>query len=306
MIFIESMMLNKIVYCFKTALLNFRKNILLNLITSITIAITFIIFVSFLLVVLNLSIFKNDWVEQLQIITYFKDSTSTEAINKTKTQIAQYVEVDSMKFVSRDEALTILKSSLKGQDGILEGLTENPLPSSLEIKLKKDYLNLESIERFVRKIKNDYFEDIEYGQKWLERFITFFEVLKITGFILGGFLFLFTLLIISNTIKLLFHSRREEIEIMKLVGATNRFIKIPFCIEGIILGLIGASIGLLFIYLSGNLVMNRSFETLHFYLSTHNFVFLDPTIVMYVLILGAVLGFAGSLLSLNSFQEMQS
>jgi cell division transport system permease protein len=243
----------------------------------------------------------------LQIIIYFKDSTSTEAINKTKTQIAQYVEVDSVKFVSRDEALTILKSSLKGQDGILEGLTENPLPSSLEIKLKKDYLNLESIEKFVKEIKtNDYFEDIEYGQKWLERFVTFFEILKITGFILGGFLFLFTLLIISNTIKLLFHSRREEIEIMKLVGATNRFIKIPFCIEGIILGLIGASIGLFFIYLSGNLVMNRSFETLHFYLSTHHFIFLDPTIVMYVLILGAVLGLAGSLLSLKSFQEIQS
>jgi cell division transport system permease protein len=301
------MMLNKILYCFRTALQSLRKNILLNLITSTTIAITFIIFVSFLLIVMNLSIFKRNWVDQLQVILYFKDNITAAAMDKTKEYVAGHEEVDSVKFVSRDKALNMLRNSLKGQDGILEGLTENPLPSSLEIKLKKAYLTLEGVEQFVKKIeKNEYLEDIEYGQKWLERFIAFFEILKITGFVVGGFLFLFTLFIISNTIKLMVYNRRDEIEIMKLVGATNRFIKLPFCIEGVIQGLIGASLALLFLFLSVNLVMGRFISSLHFYFGTGNFVFLDSNLTVFVLLLGAVLGLAGSLLSLNSLKELQS
>ena len=300
-------MLNKILYCFITAFQSLKKNILLNIITSITIAITFIIFVSFLLIVMNLSIFKKNWVDQLQIILYFKDNITAAVIDKTKEYVASHEEVDSVIFVSKDKALNMLRASLKGQDGILEGLTENPLPSSLEIRLKKDFLTVDGVEQFIKKIeKNEHLKDIEYGQKWLERFIAFFEILKILGFVLGGFLFLFTLFIISNTIKLLVYNRRDEIEIMKLVGATNRFIKLPFCIEGVIQGLIGASVALVFVFLSVNLLMRGFISSLHFYLGTGNFVFLDSSLTAFILFLGAVLGLAGSLLSLNSLEELQS
>jgi len=300
-------MLNKFIYCFKTAVQSLRQNILLNLITSTTIAITFIIFISFLLIVLNLSVFQKNWVDQLQIILYFKDSANSVAIDKTKQQVIAHEEVDSVQYVSSSEALNILKDSLKGQDGILEGLVKNPLPSSLEIKIKEEYLTLEGVEQFVDKIKNiKYLDDIEYGQKWLERFITFFEMLKITGLVLGGFLFLFTLFIISNTIKLMVYNRRAEIEIMKLVGATNRFIKMPFCIEGVFQGIIGASFALIFLFISLNIFLNSFTSALHFYLGTSHFVFLDFTITLYVLLLGALLGLSGSLLSLNSLEELQT
>jgi len=300
-------MLNKLLYCLKTAYKSIISNVLLNLITSTTIAITFIIFVSFLLIVLNLSKFQRSWVDQLQIIFYFKDSATPKAIDDTKLQISGHPEVESVKYVSSSQALNILKKSLKGQDGILEGLTSNPLPSSLEIKLMEEFLTLEGVEQFVNKIGNNkYLDDIEYGQKWLYRFITFFEILKITGLVLGGFLFLFTLFIISNTIKLMVYNRREEIEIMKLVGATNLFIKLPFCIEGIFQGIIGASFALTFLFILINIFLRQFMSSLHFYLGTVDFAFVDFVITVYVLILGALLGLSGSLLSLYSLEEFQS
>ncbi len=300
-------MLNKAIYSFKTALNNIKSNVPLNFITATTIAITLIIFVSFLLVVLNLSIFQNRWVDKLQVIAYLKDNATPESIDKSTKEIALLEDVDSVKFVSKDDAMNILKASLKGQDGILEGLTENPLPSSLEIKLKKQFLTLEGVELFVKKIeKNKIIGDIEYGQKWLERFITFFEILKITGFTLGGFLFLFTLFIVSNTIKLMVFNRRDEIEIMKLVGATTRFIKMPFFLEGVIQGFAGALFALFFLFISVNFVFDRFIKSLHFFLGSGNWVFLDASLTFYILLLGSVLGLAGSYISLTSLDELKN
>lgn len=301
------MFLNKTIYCISTALKNFKQNLLYNLITATTIAITFIIFVSFLLIVLNLSVFKKNWVDRLQIIFYFSETATSKNIEEAKAFIAGLEEVETATFVSSAEALRILRSSLKGQDGILEGLTKNPLPPSLDIKLKREHLTVEGVEQFIQKIEtNEYCDDIEYGQKWLDRFITLFDILKIIGFSFGGLLFLFTLFIISNTIKLMIYGRCDEIEIMRLVGATNRFIKLPFCIEGIMQGVLGSALSLLFIYLTVNLLMNTLIASLQFYLGSGNFIFLDVTITAYVLLLGAVLGLAGSLLSLNSIEEFHT
>jgi cell division transport system permease protein len=300
-------MLNKFIYSLKTAYQNIKNNIPLNLITATTITITLIIFVSFLLLLLNLSFFQNKWVDQIQIIVYLKNNIKVEKIEETRERFLMLEEVDSVNFLSKTEALKLLKTSLKGQDGILEALSENPLPGSLEIKLKKNFLDIDSIEQFVEKIKdNKIIEDIEYGQKWLYRFITFLGLLKIIGFVLGGFLFLFTLFIVSNTIKLTVYSRREEIEIMKLVGATNRFIKFPFFIEGIVQGLAGALFALFFLFLSVNLIFDKFISSLHFFLGTAEFVFLDATIATYVLLLGILLGAVGSFISLNSLDELKN
>ncbi|MCP4714249.1 MAG: ABC transporter permease [Deltaproteobacteria bacterium] len=299
-------MLNKLTYCFKTALQSIRQHILLNLITATTISITFIIFISFLLLMLNLSTLKKSWVEQLHIICYMQDSITAEQTKKIKDQINAQPEVTSAIFVSSTEALSLLKQSLKGQDGILEGLSDNPLPASFEVELKQEYMTIEGVETFVAAMRsNKHISDIEYGQKWLERFVAFFEITKITGFILGGFLFIFTLFIISNTIKLVVYNRRSEIEIMKLVGASSRLIKTPYCIEGIIQGMTGAVCALIFLYLAVNVFVKSFISSLQFFFGTNSFVFLDLSITLYVLILGALLGFAGSLLSLNSLEELQ-
>ena len=119
-------MLNKVLYAFKTAVNNISKNIPINLVTSTTIAITLIIFVSFLLIVLNLSTFKKKWVDKIQVIAYLRDNIPAETLEKTRQNFLHYAEVQSVTFVSKNKALKLLTTSLKGQDGILEGLDGNP------------------------------------------------------------------------------------------------------------------------------------------------------------------------------------
>jgi len=282
-------------------------NILLNLVTIVTITITFIIFISFILIMLNLSLVKQNWIDQLHVIVYLKDDAPQRDIEALRQSLVQMAEVHSVHFISKEKALTILRTSLQGQDGILEGLTMNPLPASLEISLNESCLTPEGVETFVNKIiKSACIADIEYGQKWLERFLAFFGILKITGFTLGGLLFIFTLFIISNTIKLMVYNRRSEIEIMRLVGATSHFIRLPFCIEAMIQGILGALFALLFTYTVLQLGFKSLFLSFQFYLDAGSIVLLDFPISLYVLLLGAILGLAGSLASLSSIDEMQA
>ncbi len=297
-------MIHKILYCLKSSFQNLRNNLFLSFITTSTITITFIICLAFFLIVLNLSVFKENWVDRLQIIVYFNDSANAATIDKTRSELSAMVEVETITFVSRKEAMVLLQQSLQGQDGILEGLTENPLPASLEIKLKQEYLSVDGVENFVAGISgNEALQDIEYGQKWLQRFLTIFEAFRITSLSLGVCLILFTYFIISNTIKLMIFSRREEIEIMKLVGATSLFIKFPFWIEGIIQGFVGAGIALLFLYCTVNLFLTNHLVSLNFFLGAGNFIFINFSIAGIVLVLGALIGLAGSLFSMNSIDE---
>ncbi len=297
----------KTIYAVKTAFRNIKSNLLLSLVTTTTIAISFIICLLFLIIFLNLSAFKKSWVDQIQIVLYFSDGTPAAAIDSAKQTIAAYDEVSSVRFVSSDAALEVLKQALRDQDGILEGLSENPLPPSLEIKLAPRHLTSEGIERFVSRLEGiPHAQDIEYGQKWLDRFMAIFDMLTITGLVLGVFLLLFTYFIISNTIKLMVYSRRDEIEIMKLVGATNLFIQCPFWIEGALQGFSGALAALVFVFVTVKFILERLIDSIQFYLGANSFIFLDTHHSLAVLALGASLGFIGSIFSLKALGEFQS
>lgn len=301
------MLFQKIIYCIKAALKNLNKNLIPNIIAFSTISISFVIFTSFLLLIINFSSFNQTWAEQIQVVVYFKHAAPSAVITQAYDIIKKDPDVDSVISVSSQEAFNILKNSLKGQNGILSGLSGNALPASLEVKLKKDRISVSAVESFVGKIKNiNGIEDIQYGQQWLERFLILFEIIKIIGFILGSLLFLFTLFIISNTIKLLVYNRREEIEIMKLVGATNAFIKLPFFIEGVLQGIIGASIALLFLAVIIGLFDEQFVSFARIYLGNFSFVFINTKLILSILGLGVILGFIGSTFALQSIDEFKN
>lgn len=300
------MIFNKCIYCLRAALHNIRRNIILHLLSASTVAVTFIVFISFLLLLLNVSVLKKNWIERMQVIVYFKAAASAEAVQKNRAVIESMAEVESAQFVSREDALALLQTALQGQDGILEGLSGNPLPHSIEIKLKDQNLGTPELENFIHRLEGlTAVDDIEYGQKWLERFRLFVEVLSVTGVCLGVLLFLFTLFIISNTIRLMVYIRRDEIEIMRLVGATNRFIKMPFCFEGIIQGLCGATAALAFFVAAEGLFLEKMTVFLQSYIGPQHVISIDGTIACYVLLLGGFLGLTGSLVSLGSLDELQ-
>jgi cell division transport system permease protein len=277
------MMFNKCIYCLRAALHNIRRNIILHLLSASTVAVTFIVFISFLLLLLNVSVLKKNWIERMQVIVYFKAAASAEAVQKNRVVIESMAEVESAQFVSREDALALLQTALQGQDGILEGLSGNPLPHSIEIKLKDQNLGTAELENFIHGLEGlTAVDDIEYGQKWLERFRLFVEVLSVTGVCLGVLLFLFTLFIISNTLRLM-----------------------GFCFEGIIQGLCGATAALAFFVAAERLFLVRMTVFLQSYIGPQHVISIDGTIACYVLLLGGFLGLTGSLVSLGSLDELQ-
>lgn len=297
----------KIRYCIKSALGNVRRNLALSLATTSTIAVMFTICTSMLLLLLNLSAFMDTWADQLQIIVYFEHQASQEDMRSVEEQLAARPEVERVRYVAPDEALRLLKNSLEGQDGILQGLAGNPLPASLEIKLRSADTTAAAVEAFVAGIPREPpVADIEYGQRWLERFVAFYSIAKLTCVLLGVFLIIFTYCIISNTIRLMVYSRRDEIEIMKLIGAGAMMVKLPFWLEGLLQGACGAAAALLVVWGVEKLAMDNLAELLHFYLGSGHYVVLDRPMAAAVIAAGALLGLAGSFFAVNRIDAQYS
>lgn len=300
------MIINKTRYCLRSVISNIQSNLLINLTALTTIIFTFVIFTIFLLLVINLSEFKRNWIERVHVLVYLEDKLNKESINTINNSLKVHPEISQVRFVSKEEALKSLNDSLEGQDGILEYLNSNPLPNSFEINIKPKFLKIESIENLINKIdKIKGITDIEYGQKWLERFNGFFYFLKITGMTIGAFLLISSLFIISNTIKLMVYSRRDEIEIMKLVGSTTRFIKIPFYIEGILHGVTGSAVSLLIVYIIYEIITFNIASGFNFYFGTNTFLFLNTYQFSIIIICGLILGLAGTFISLKSLKEFK-
>lgn len=301
------MLMNKLLYCIKTAFRNISAHIMMNAVATSTIAVTFVVFISFILLLANISFVKTTITDRVQIIAYVRNTAPAEAVAKTHHLIESIPQVQSVQYISREEALRQLRDMLQGQDGILEGLRDNPLSASFEISLKPEMRDDTGIAAVVNALKKiETIDDVEYGRAWLERFATLFESLKIAGLVLAGLLFLFSLLIVSNTIKLLIYHRRDEIEILKLIGATNAFIKLPFCIEGMIQGSVGAAIALGVVY-GAALVCKKPLGDLSFvYLGASRFIFLDPLSCIGLVMLGAGLGLAGSLFAVSALEEIHT
>lgn len=231
------------------ALRDINDNRFLNGVAMLTVALSVLIAGAFLLIWTNLNHWMTASESNIRIMVYLKDG-STEAQSRDTTYLIQGVDgVQKVQFISRSQALSDFKVQLKHQASLLDGLRENPLPDSFEVELKKGAVRLNQIESIADQItKMPAVESVEYGQQWMERFANLLNLFRFAGMILGGIFFIASGLIVANTARLVLYSRRDEVEIMRLVGATDLFIKAPFYIEGMIQGAFGGGVGLLAVY----------------------------------------------------------
>ncbi|UCF03245.1 MAG: ABC transporter permease [Deltaproteobacteria bacterium] len=294
------MRIGLLVYFLRKALGNIWTNPFLSLVTLSTIAISMLILGLFSLIYLNVQQSLHQIGGELQITAYLQETVSPEQAEVLRTKVADWPEVEGITYISKEQALARFRSQLREYAGILKGLKENPLPASLELTLMPQYGRSGNIKELSTRLGRLLgVAEVQYGRKWMAKLRVFVEVMKLVGITVGGLLLIATIFVISNTIKLTFYSRREELEIMRLVGATDFFIKAPFLIEGLLHGLGGAllaagGLSLLILFLFSHLDLPLRLAVMAGSLPTGQ-------LVAGFLGLGLLLGVLGSMLSLRRF-----
>ena len=274
---------------------NMMGNLFPNLITIGIIVISMLVFSTFTLIAFNLTNFLKTWEDRIEVIAYLKQGTPSSEVEPLlkKTRVLEGVEL--VRYISPYDAMTFMEARLGRQSNLLEGIHPAVLPPSFEIQLKKEYRNSTKIKEVVAQLrKNTQFEDVQYGQEWVETFSILVHVLRLTQWILGGLLLIAIVFITSNTLQLTISSRREEIEVMQWVGASPGFIRVPFYVEGLIQGFFGGGLAILFLFLLHKGLFLYIPPSMQAWLERIPVVFLPLETMVWILLGGTVLGFFGS------------
>jgi cell division transport system permease protein len=242
------------------------------------------------------------WSQEVQVIAYLDSVPESSVLARRITEIRTVEGVSAVEVVTREQAFERFRTRLGQHADLLDGVDPQILPASLEISLDPGFRNRQGVETVVNALKSrGDLRDLRYGHDWLQRFEAFLGLLRLLGLVLGGFLLFATLFIVSNTIRLTLFARREELEVMALVGATPRFIKTPFIIEGALQGLCGGLLSLGGVYLVYLLFLREGLATLLFTAGGADVLFLPLSYLGALLSLGLALGIFGSLGALRKF-----
>lgn len=289
-------------YFVRRALRNMRQSPLLCGAAVGTVAVALTILAFFAIVVLNVQKLTRHWSEEVQVIAYLDAVPEERQLQQWMGDIRRLPEVDRVSFVSRAEALARFKKRLAGEADLLDGVAPDILPASLEVTLKEKSRNRQGVSEVVSRLRqNPNLSDLRYGQDWLERFESFVDLLRLAGAILGGFLLFAALFIVANTIKLTLYARRDEIEIMALVGATPIFIRTPFLLEGALQGALGGGLAVAGAYALFQMFLREGLNSLLLASGIDRITFLPWSWQLMLIAAGVFLGLAGSLVSLRKF-----
>ncbi|MBM4351629.1 MAG: ABC transporter permease [Deltaproteobacteria bacterium] len=295
-------MLSFLSYAMRRALRNMKGNLFPNLTTIAITGISLLIFSSFSLIAFNLTSLLKVWEEKFEVIVYLKKGTSLGEVESLLKQIRQLEGVETVNYLSPFDAMAFMESRLGGQKNLLEGIQPAILPSSIEIRLKKDYWGQTKIDEVVAHLKGvPQIEEIQYGQEWIETFSVLVHLVRLTQLILGGLLLAAIIFIVSNTLQLTISSRREEIEAMQMMGANPAFIQVPFYMEGLIQGLLGAGMATGLLFLLYKAVLITITPLMKGWMAGIPILFLPWETIAWILSGGMVLGLFGSFVASMRF-----
>ena len=278
----------------REALLSFRRAPLLSVLSITTIAFSLFTVGLFGLVALNLRQALRGLEERVEIVSYILRGTPSEAIAVATQDIAAFPEVQDVSYVSEEEALQRARAELVEFRDAYRDLQVNPLPASIEVRLKDGYRDAATVERVAQRLKGfGFIDDVRYGREWVQKLDYLRNITGLVGLVIGMAFAAVAVVIIGVTIRLTILQRAREISIMRLVGATNWFIRGPFLLEGALKGLLGGLLSLVLCYAGYLLFRDKSGGTLS------GLVFFRPEHMMLIIIFGILLGLAGSLVSVG-------
>jgi cell division transport system permease protein len=282
---------------------NLQKTWPTQIMTLLTVSLSVLIFSFFFLIYMNMIKAGEKLNDDLRLTIYLEDEPVMEMQMQLVRKITNFSPVDEIRFTSREDAFKRLAAQLGDNIDVLDDLDPSFLPPSIEVYPKKNLNTLAQIQRF-----SEYLATlpgavkVQYGQEWVERFNYFTKLLRIIVFLSGFLLIMTTTFMVAYTIRLAVVARQAELEILRLLGATNGYIRTPFLIEGFLQGLLGSSLGLLALFFLYRWIQTRF--TGPGILQLIDFTFFAPNIMVIIVAASIVLCTGGGFSSLRKFMRI--
>jgi cell division transport system permease protein len=278
----------------REALLSFRRAPLLSALSITTIAFSLFTLGLFGLVAINLREALRGLEERVEIVAFVLRGTPAETITIATDDIAAFPEVQEVVYISEEQALARARRELVEFRDAYRDLQVNPLPASIEVRLKTGYRDAAHVERVAERLRGfGFVNDVRFGREWVQKLDHLRNITGVVGLVIGVAFAAVAVVIIGVTIRLTLLQRAREIAIMRLVGATNWFIRGPFLLEGALKGLMGGLLSLVLCYAGYLLFRDQSGGTFAGLIFFHQFQMLG------IVIFGVMLGLAGSLVSVG-------
>ena len=269
-----------------------------QLMTLLTVSLSVLIFAFFYLIYSNMLNLGDKLGDDLSLIVYLEDEPGPELQQQLTKKIRTFDEVESIRFVSRSEAYDRFAKQLGENQDVLNDMPKDFLPPSIEVVPLKNLRSLNQVKLFssyLARLPGTL--KVQYGQDWVERFYYFTRLLSIIVLLSGTLLILTTIFMVAYTIRLTILGRQAELELLKLVGATNNYIRTPFLLEGLLQGLLGSTFGITSLYILFQWIKLR-FSGPGF-LNLFEFAFFQPGVSF------TIIGVSILLCTLGSYSTMQ-
>ncbi|MBK8248704.1 MAG: ABC transporter permease [Gemmatimonadetes bacterium] len=271
----------------REAMIGFRRAPMLSVLSITTIAFSLFAFGLFSLVAINLRSALEQVESRVEIRGFLEEGVSAEAVADAMQVIGSYPEVARVEYVSPEQALDRAREELREFRDVFEA---GFLPGSLDIQLREGSRDPVKVAEVAQRLRGfNFVNDVRFGAEWIQKLYTIRNIATAAGIILGLAFAAVAVIIISATIRMAVMARAREISIMRLVGATDGFIRRPFLIEGFIKGVLGGALALALTWIA-SLVISKYFIQTEFF---------APGLAMLGLLGGAVIGVAGSAISVG-------
>jgi cell division transport system permease protein len=268
-------MYQKAIYLTKEAFRTIRRHKVVTSISIIIMSLSLLMLAVFLLATDNLLKTIGHAEKEMKVYVYLEDSVDDDGVVRLHRQILSMQETESVVFISREEALAEFRTQLEeGEEELLDALETNPLPNSFWIMPKIDFRDRASLMYFAGQISQlGGVEEVRYGRDFVDKFSRIIRGVYYVDIVVGFIVMLSAIFIIANAVRLTVISRKKNIEILKLVGATNRFITAPFIIEGAFQGGIAAVFSLVLLFVL-TVLSRRVVPELSFFSAEKSAIFL--------------------------------
>ena len=269
-----------------------------------TMAIVLFVFGAFLLAQENLQNLLKKWGDQIQINAYLDKDLGAAEVSLLRDKIQNFSEVEHVRHISRQQAWKDFQAALGAQSNVLEGLPEDVLPASFEIFIKPAYRDGPIVEAFANRLRKEKgFTTVEYPQEWVDRLSLMVLAVRWLMWALTAILFVAVFFIVRSTVRLAILARKDEIKVMRWIGAPEQLIQAPFVVEGMLQGLIGAGLSVLGLWFSLRFLRDQTPASIGLFGSLDRLQFIDWGSIALILAIGSLLGASGSVFSLRRFMR---